>query len=204
MDESELVAHAKKMGIPSSGPMFDYYRPQIEEALANQQRIQRLREAQGYQENPASPAGDMLALVQATGAAAGRTNQDGTAPRAFEPSTTPALGPAFTAGPVAPTMAAPQQAQQQPTGLGAVQTSVPAPNVLPQMGLSDAPMPRVQAGGPTMQTGSAVASKPTQQPASFNYWQQYSPAQQTMPAMPTTAQTPRQRRGWVKPRTNGG
>lgn len=135
---------------------------------------------------------------------AAKASQQQAAPSNYTPPSAPSM---FSVGPTAPqaglsAVAAPTRPMQ------------PAQPVrMQQPGLSDVPAGRMPAmtGGPAMQTGSAIASKPTQQPASFNYWQQYSPqaANAAMNSAPmreaanARLSSARARRGWTQPRTNG-
>lgn len=72
-------AFGAKIGLPTTGDMGNYYRPQIEEAMRNEQsRSAALGNQPGYQANtPGSLQGgnSMGGLMQATNQAAGRMNQ---------------------------------------------------------------------------------------------------------------------------------
>ena len=67
---------AAKIGLPSTGAMGDYYRPQIEEAMWNEARRQSLGFGSGFD---LQGGNDMGGLVNATNQAAGRMPQSVTA-----------------------------------------------------------------------------------------------------------------------------
>mgnify|MGYP000216909741 CR=1 FL=1 len=182
MDESAILAFAQQNNFPTSGPLFEHYRPQIVEALrAEEVRKARLGNQPGYQANDGSQTGgnSIKALMEGTNAAAGRTNQDGSAPTPV-PTMAPTPGSPFTTGAQGSPLAPAQQQQLRGIGLDALGSHRATLNNPTQMGLAD-----VQPTQPTRQVGVAggagsalsgsTVGKPAQQPAGFSYWQQFSP-----------------------------
>lgn len=69
--------YGQQIGLPTTGAMGDYYRPQIEQALANeQQRRSMLGSQPGYQDSTALTGGNSTAaMMQGANTAAGRVPQ---------------------------------------------------------------------------------------------------------------------------------